>query len=108
MTLIPQRTVASQIAAQLRTDIEEGTWRDWLPTERVLCQKLQASRNTVRAAINQLKAEGLVGSEKPVGNRILMGSGKRRKNRRPKSVGVIIPDVINHLRPLISLWIDEL
>lgn len=95
MTLIPHRTVASQIAAQLSTEIENGIWRDWLPTERTLWQKMQASRNTVRGAINHLKAEGLIASEKPVGNRILAGSRRPRKKGRPKSVGIIIPAAIN-------------
>ena len=57
MTLIPHRTVASQLAVQLRTDLKKGTWRGWLPSERVLSRTLQASRNTVRAALDQLKAD---------------------------------------------------
>jgi DNA-binding LacI/PurR family transcriptional regulator len=108
MTLIPQRTVASQIAAQLRTEIEKRTWRGWLPTERVLCQKMRASRNTIRAAIAQLKAEGLIVSKKPVGNWIETGSRRLRKGAQPRSVGIVIPETVNKLRPLISLWIDEL
>ena len=60
MTLIPHRTVASQIAAQLRAEITKGTLREWLPSERVLSRTVQASRNTVRAALEQLKAEGLI------------------------------------------------
>jgi len=108
MTLIPQRTVASQIAAQLHANIANAVWRDWLPTERVLCQLMQASRNTVRAAIKQLKAEGLVRSEKPAGNRIIAGSRPKPNADRPKSVGIVVPETVNKLRPLIALWIDEL
>jgi LacI family transcriptional regulator len=108
MTLLSQRTVASQIAAQLRTSIENGVWCDWLPSERVLCQMMQASRNTVRAAINQLKAEGLVKSEKPTGNRIVRGGRRARKKSRMKSVGIVVPEAVYSLRPLIGLWIDEL
>jgi hypothetical protein len=40
MTLIPHRTVASQLAVQLRTDLKKGTWRGWLPSERVLSRTL--------------------------------------------------------------------
>src|SRR5215218_9395454 len=108
MTLIPQRTVANQIAAQLRANIENRTWRGWLPTERVLCQKMQASRNTVRAAINQLKTERLIVSKKPLGNWIQSISARPRKSDQPRSVGIIIPQELNKLRPLISLWLDEL
>jgi DNA-binding transcriptional MocR family regulator len=53
MTLIPHRTVASQLAVQLRAELTKGTWRGWLPSERVLSRTLQASRNTVRAALEQ-------------------------------------------------------
>ncbi len=60
MTLIPHRTVAGQIAAQLRADMERGAWQDWLPSERDLSRTLQASRNTIRAALAQLRAEGFL------------------------------------------------
>ena len=60
MTLIPHRTVASQVAQVLRVEIAKGTWRGWLPGERVLCETVQASRNTLRAALAQLRAEGVV------------------------------------------------
>src|SRR3954462_4244699 len=99
MTLLSQRTVASQIAAQLRANIEKGVWRDWLPTERVLCQMIQASRNTVRAAINQLKSEGLVKAEKPTGNRIVAVARRPRKGSQPKSIGIIVPAALHSLRP---------
>ena len=44
MTLIPQRTVASQIAAQIRSDIGRGVWRTWLPSERALSRTAQAGQ----------------------------------------------------------------
>lgn len=108
MTLIPQRTVASQIAAQLRANIENRTWQGWLPTERSLCQLVEASRNTVRRAINQLKAEGLVESAKPRGNRIMLRVHRPRRNTAPKSVGLLVPEAVHHLRPFTSLWMEEL
>jgi DNA-binding LacI/PurR family transcriptional regulator len=108
MTLIPHRTVASQVAAQLRAEIARGTWRGWLPGERELAQIVQASRNTVRAALEQLKAEGVVETTKGIGNRVAAEPRARPANDQPKSVGVIIPEPIGSLRPLIALWIDEL
>ena len=108
MTLISHRTVASQIAVQLRANIEKGAWGEWLPTERVLCQTMQASRNTIRAAINQLKADGLVKAERPAGNRIVSSIGRSEKGRQSKSIGVVVPQAVHLLRPLIALWLDEL
>ena len=109
MTLIPHRTVASQIAAQLRTEITKGTWSGWLPGERSLCETVQASRNTVRVALEQLKAEGLIETSRGLGNRIVaVPTARAIDPDQPKSVGVIIPEPIGGLRPLIALWLDEL
>lgn len=108
MTLIPHRTVASQIAAQLRAELGKGTWRDWLPSERVLSRTVQASRNTVRAALEQLKAEGLIEPARGLGNRVVAAAKPPSARDQPKTVGVLIPEPIGRLRPLIALWIDEL
>jgi len=108
MTLIPHRTVASQLAVQLRAELEKGTWRGWLPSERVLSRTLQASRNTVRAALEQLKSEGLVEPVRGLGNRVLGVAKSPSALDQAKTVGVLIPEPIGRLRPLIALWIDEL
>ncbi len=107
MTLIPHRTVASQIAAQLRAEVEKGTWRGWLPSERVLSRTVQASRNTVRAALEQLKADGLIEPVRGLGNRVV-DKPKSAAVAHPKTVGVLIPESIARLRPFSAFWIDEL
>lgn len=108
MTLIPHRTVASQIAVQLRAELEKGTWTGWLPSERVLSRTLQASRNTVRVALEQLKAAGLVEPVRGLGNRVVVSDRLSPPPEQAKTVGVLIPEPIGRLRPLIALWIDEL
>ncbi len=108
MTLIPHRTVAGQIAAQLRGEVERGAWRDWLPSERDLSRTLQASRNTVRAALAQLKAEGHLAPVRGLGNRIVPRGAAKVAAPESRSVGVLIPEPIGRLRPHIALWIDEL
>ncbi len=108
MTLIPHRTVASQIAVQLRAELEKGTWRGWLPSERVLSRTLQASRNTVRAALEQLKADRLIEPVRGLGNRVIVKAKSPSAPDQSKTVGVLIPEPIGRLRPLIALWIDEL
>lgn len=108
MTLIPQRTVASQIAAQLRADIGRGVWRNWLPSERALSEKVQASRNTVRTALAQLKAEGIIAPTRGFGNRVIGKPRKRSARGKTLTVGLLIPGPIGSLRPFIALWIDEL
>lgn len=108
MTLIPHRTVASQIAAQLRAELGQGAWRGWLPSERVLSRAVRASRNTVRSALEQLKADGLIEPVRGRGNRILSLVKPASAHAHAKTVGVLIPEPIGRLRPLIALWIDEL
>jgi DNA-binding FadR family transcriptional regulator len=108
MTLIPHRTVASQIAAQLRAELDKGTWRGWLPSERVLSRTVQASRNTVRAALEQLKADGLIEPVRGLGNRVVAQAKATSTSAQSKTVGVLIPESIARLRPFSSFWIDEL
>lgn len=108
MTLIPHRTVASQLAVQLRGELAKGTWHGWLPSERVLSRTLQASRNTVRAALGQLKADGLIEPVRGLGNRVIGATHSTPAHDQAKTVGVLIPEPIGRLRPLIALWIDEL
>ena len=108
MTLTPQRTVAGQLATQLRVDVRRGVWRTWLPSERALSQILQASRNSVRAALIQLKVEGIITPVRGFGNRIVIKPKSTRSASDAKTIGVIIPDAIARLRPSIALWIDEL
>jgi LacI family transcriptional regulator len=108
MTLIPHRTVASQIAAQLRSELAHGTWRVWLPSERELSRTVQASRNTIRAALEQLKAEGLITPVRGLGNRVVRDAKPAADRQPAKTVGVVIPEPIGRLRPFIALWIDEI
>lgn len=108
MTLLARRTVASQIAAQLRSEIEKGTWRLWLPGERALCQIVQSNRKTIRAAIHELKAEGLVEVRRGIGNQIVAGARRLSKRNKTRTVGLLIPEPVSSLRPGLTLWIDEL
>lgn len=109
MTLIPHRTAASHVASELRAAIAQGRWHNWLPGERELGTSMQASRNTVRTALRQLKAEGLVDTVVGQGTRILaQPAAAPAAGNSPKSIGVLVPQPIGRLRPLIALWIDEL
>lgn len=58
------RPLYEQVADALREEIREGRYRpgDKLPSERELTERFEVSKMTVRAAIVQLRGEGLVTS----------------------------------------------
>lgn len=108
MTLIPQRTVASQVAERIRTDILRETWKHWLPSERVLSQTLQAGRNTIRKAFSQLQSEGLIAANHGVGYKIIRRARAVTARKMIRTVAILIPDQLAGLRPFVVLWINEL
>lgn len=98
----------SQTVAILRDEIARGAWREWLPGERTLCSDMQVSRNTLRAALAQLKREGLLSPEHGSGNRILCPRSMRKSELRFCDVALLTPEAIERLRPSLTLWIDDL
>ncbi len=109
MTNLPQRnSLVSQTADILQSEILRGTWRDWLPAERALCEKLQISRNTLRSALRKLKRDRVIVAQHGAGNRILGRPKSRRRNKELTTVGLLTPEPLERLRPLHTLWIDEL
>lgn len=106
---IPRRqSLVSQTASLLCAEIEQGTWGEWLPGERILCESLQVSRNTLRAALTQLKRDGVVRPDHGTGNRILKRPKVPPSGLKAHDVGLLTPEAIERLRPSMTLWIDEL
>jgi GntR family transcriptional repressor for pyruvate dehydrogenase complex len=61
-TKVPARAMSDQVAQQLLTQIEAGSFHGVgkLPTEAVLAQEFGVSRTVIREAISRLKNEGVV------------------------------------------------
>jgi DNA-binding LacI/PurR family transcriptional regulator len=110
MLKLPQRhSLEKQTATVLQEEILRGTWRDWLPGERSLCDMLQVSRHTLRAALVQLRGDGVISSEQGVGNRIVLKTGKVvDKQLVSQDVGLLIPGTLADLVPNHIVWIDQL
>lgn len=63
----------TQVAATLRKHIESGAVLegDYLPSERELAQRLGASRQTIRLAVDELIKQGLIVAAPRRGNRVM-------------------------------------
>lgn len=106
---IPQRrSLVSQTVAYLKRQIETQQWTEWLPGERGLCSEIQVSRNTLRAALAELKREGLIENVHGSGNRIVGGKTSAKSVLRSRDVAVLTPEPLVRMRPAQTLWIDEL
>jgi DNA-binding LacI/PurR family transcriptional regulator len=109
MAEFPQRqSLVVQATAFLRSEIEAGVWLEWLPGERALCERLHVSRNTLRATLRQLAADGLIRPEQGRGSRVLARSTPSSLVVRKRIIGLLTPEPLERLRPTQTLWIDEL
>lgn len=57
---IAKRRLSVQVADSLRAAIADGVWKQELPAERLLCEKLAVSRSVLREALHLLREEGLL------------------------------------------------
>lgn len=106
---LPQRqSLVAQTAIFLTQRMEVGEWCDWLPSERALCELLQVSRNTLRAALSRLASEGRIRAVHGAGNQILKPRPASASRRPPPDVALLAPEPIERLRPMQSLWIDDM
>lgn len=110
MLKLPQRhSLEKQTAVVLQEEIAKGTWHDLLPGERSLCDMLQISRHTLRAALEQLRGAGAIKSEQGVGNRIVTSRGNAGvKPSLAQDVGLLVSGALDNLLPKHILWIDQL
>ena len=107
---LPQRqSLVAQTIAFLHAQIDSGEWRDWLPSERSLCHQQQVSRNTLRSALAELRKEGRIRAVHGTGNQILATGGPPPRRDPPAhDVALLTPEPIERLRPMQSLWIDDM
>lgn len=67
-------TIAEQVAAHLRKELERGRWVGRMPGKHELAAELEVNNKTVETALRQLEEEGLL---------VPQGAGRRRTIRQP-------------------------
>ena len=96
------------IADSLRQEIENGRYAGGqaLPTEHLLCQRFQLSRQTVRRALSLLEEEGLITRRQGSGSRI-----RERSEPEPPphcSIAVVTTYISNYIFPAILREIETI
>ena len=79
LALPARQSLSEQAAASIRQAVDEGTWKEFLPSERRLCELLQVSRPTVRSALQMLARDGWLEIRHGRRNRLLNPSQRRSK-----------------------------
>lgn len=106
---LPQRlSLVAQTVQSLCDGIRTGHWRDQLPGERELCERLQVSRRTLRAALDELQRQGWLSV---AGRRRRMIQTKRARAVREaprKVIGVLAAGAIETLQPPMMVVMDAL
>ena len=106
---LPQRrSLVAETAQSLRAGIESGHWRSELPGERELCESLQVSRRTLRAALESLQREGLVEVSGRQKRRIKSTAKTVPQGRRAKVIGVLNSASILTMTPPVAYVMDTL
>lgn len=100
------QSIAMQVAQALRTEIGRQLWHRVLPGERQLADRFQVSRKTIRKALAELRAEGVLDTERSRGSRITgPRSGRRATNPR---IALLLPEPLEGSRPFTALWVNRL
>lgn len=95
-----------QVADALRADILDGVYqkRMLLPTEQLLCQRFNVSRQTVRQALSVLASEGMIERRQGSGSHIL--PVRENLNAPRRTVAVITTYISNYIFPSILREIE--
>ena len=102
------RGLPAQAADSIEQCVKLGRWGEWLPSERRLCQELEISRGTLRAALKILKSRNIVSSSNRKGHRIGPGKSSRGPHTVPGLIGILAPEALENFRPYFAIRFDQL
>jgi len=109
MDLLPKRSsLVAQTAVILRESIQAGVWTESLPSEHELCERLQVSRVTLRAALLQLGREGWFKERQGKRREIVQQRVARSKTAPSDRVVMLSPVSLESLQSTALFWVDAL
>lgn len=109
LPVIPQRvSLVSQTVESLSEGILAGHWQDHLPGERELCESLQVSRRTLRAALAELERLRWTETDGRQRRRILQGRRGTAPVTGSKTVSILMPSSFLSLPSRITFVMDTL
>ncbi len=92
-----RRSLAAQAADSISKAIADGTWREYLPSERRLCELLRVSRPTIRTALRVLADTGLLEIRQGRRNRLLTQPRRQSHRSQSRLIGLVTPVPISRL-----------
>jgi DNA-binding transcriptional MocR family regulator len=109
MNRLPQKiSLATQTAAVITEEISAGRWQRWLPGEYELSAQLHVSRKVIRAALEQLRREGLVKCSRGKRREIIKRRMPGNKQSASSRVVFLMPAPLHSLSPFAIFLIDRL
>jgi DNA-binding LacI/PurR family transcriptional regulator len=109
MNLVPKRSsLVAQTVVILKEGVRAGLWKDYLPGEMALCDRLQVSRVTLRAALDQLQREGWCSAGQGRRRAVLVKPEDRLDKTPSKKVVLLSPLPLQNLAASALFWVDAL
>jgi len=106
MNQIPQRvSLMASVTETLRESLRNGEWSEFLPGERPLCDRLQVSRVTLRAALKILAREGLIEISHGLPTKIV--TRPQSPANKSKVVGILIAETLEPMNTRISYLLNK-